>query len=100
MDATSRRWCHATGHFTSRGARWRPAPSLPRACWQEIFPRVVAYWAHAGDYFSAAVVDAAQIAEADAALADAIRRLRRAKSKLPSSRAAALEGVIAQLARV
>ena len=25
MDATSRRWCHAR-----RGARWRPAPSLPR----------------------------------------------------------------------
>jgi len=62
--------------------------------------RVVAYWAHAGDYFSAAVVDASQIAEADAVLADVIRRLRGAKSKLPISRAAALEDVIAQLARV
>ena len=39
MDATSRRWCHATGHFTSRGARWRPAPSLPRACWHALSGR-------------------------------------------------------------
>ena len=45
-------------------------------------------------------MDAAQIAEADAALADAIRRLRGIKSKLPNSRAAALEDVIARLARV
>ena len=66
----------------------------------EALDRVVAYWAHAGDYFSAAVRDATQIAEADAALADVIRRLRRAKSKLPISRAAALEDVIARLARV
>ena len=66
----------------------------------DVLDRVVAYWAHAGDYFSAAVVDASQIAEADAVLADVIRRLRGAKSKLPISRAAALEDVIAQLARV
>ena len=39
MDATSRRWCHATGHFTSRGARWHPAPSLPRACWHALSGR-------------------------------------------------------------
>ena len=73
------------------------AKKFPAHIPEEIFPRVVAFWAHAGFYVSAAAV--AEI-EANAALADVIRRLRRAKSKLPSSRAAALEDVIARLERI
>ena len=73
------------------------AKKFPAHIPEEIFPRVVAFWAHAGFYVSAAAV--AEI-EANAALADVIRRLRRAKSKLPISRAAALEDVIARLRRV
>ena len=60
---------------------------------EEIFPRVVAFWAHAGFYVSAAAV--AEI-EANTALAGNIRRQRQFKS----SRAAALEDVIARLERV
>lgn len=67
---------------------------------EEVIDRVVAYWAHAGDYLSSGVVSPAQIAEAEAVLADVIRRLRGTKSKLPRSRAAALEDVIARLWRV
>jgi len=67
---------------------------------EELIDRVVAYWAHAGDYFSAGVVSAEQIAEADEVLAGASLRLREIKHKLPSSRAAALEDVIARLRRV
>ena len=67
---------------------------------EELIDRVVAYWAHAGDYFSAGVVSAEQIAEADEVLAGASLRLREIKHKLPSSRAAALTDVIARLRRV
>ena len=81
----------------------RRTPTETRYCTtlvEELIDRVVAYWAHAGDYFSAGVVSAEQIAEADEVLAGASLRLREIKHKLPSSRAAALEDVIARLRRV
>ena len=69
------------------------AKKFPAHIPEEIFPRVVAFWAHAGFYVSAAAV--AEI-EANTALAGNIRRQRQFKS----SRAAALEDVIARLERV